>query len=564
MDWDRSSVAVLGAAAVLLSVGFMPAAASNPYVEASRSLQEASCNVAGDSGYNDCLVWSRTESGPGDGIERADAIELGPDSEVVYIAGRSGGQETLANESDVLVAAYEAGSGERLWVTRFDGEQPGFDRPRTLVVGSEGEQVFVTGITWNGEPTGFDQFTAAFDAKTGAVNWQVTNDEHEDNDYGFQVRIDPSGSTVFTSSYTAHPDRPLDIVVRARDAQTGEKLWATQVSSPSHNQDTPAELKVSPNGSELFLFADPGLDNAMVARLDAHTGDVDWLNEISISAGHAVVRAGVLSTEDFRLYGVGATGEPLFGERGFFAFAMDTRDGSIEWIREDRTREETCERPRLVRGNDALLANDGDRLFVTGLSDRQTGRTQMATVALDPLDGSTIWFQRNEGTRTPSGVGIDVEPASGDTIATLGIAGTSADNQYLLIGRNADTGERSWTLRFDRPGTDERPDAFVTDPSSERLYTVGEVETLRDPGDLSTRAYKEPDRLRLEDRGRPQPCPPGPDEPAGDGSRDARALTGLNPDLDLRQRAMAGSAISSPAKPILGDPVQPGLGGFGR
>jgi len=70
---------------------------------------------------------------------------------------------------DYATVAYDASTGERVWVTRCDGPVSEFDRPRALGLSPDGSQVFVTGASFGA--TGYDYAAVASDGTNGAELW---------------------------------------------------------------------------------------------------------------------------------------------------------------------------------------------------------------------------------------------------------------------------------------------------------------------------------------------------------------------------------------------------------
>ena len=98
-------------------------------------------------------IWLKRYNGPGRGEDFAQSIGMSPDGATVYVTGESSGFGGVFScrtgdprtGQDYATVAYEAGTGDRLWVERYDSPERGlYDRARALAVSPDGA-VYVTG-----------------------------------------------------------------------------------------------------------------------------------------------------------------------------------------------------------------------------------------------------------------------------------------------------------------------------------------------------------------------------------------------------------------------------------
>jgi len=87
-------------------------------------------------------LWVNRYNGPGNGGDRALSVAVSPDGQRVFVAGRSRGS---GGRADYATIAYNAVTGARLWVSRYDGPGDGFDYAAKVVVSPDGTKVYVTG-----------------------------------------------------------------------------------------------------------------------------------------------------------------------------------------------------------------------------------------------------------------------------------------------------------------------------------------------------------------------------------------------------------------------------------
>src|SRR5207249_4915568 len=98
---------------------------------------------------------------------------------------------------DYATVAYDASTGARLWVKRYNGPGNAYDLARALGVSPDGTTVFVTGSSLRSAST-YDYATVAYDASTGARLWvKRYNGPANGSDGAYALGVSPDGSTVF-------------------------------------------------------------------------------------------------------------------------------------------------------------------------------------------------------------------------------------------------------------------------------------------------------------------------------------------------------------------------------
>lgn len=108
-------------------------------------------------------------------------------------------------QADFATQAMDAATGQELWATSYDLPLHDFEVP--LAIASSEDQVFVTGISSNsvatlllsGQGTISDQVTLAYDAATGTRQWVARyNDTGYDDDAAVDIAVTPDGERVIT------------------------------------------------------------------------------------------------------------------------------------------------------------------------------------------------------------------------------------------------------------------------------------------------------------------------------------------------------------------------------
>jgi hypothetical protein len=114
-------------------------------VQVGNDLSAAYWTVAWDPSSGD-VVWESTYEGPGGGEDVPADAAFTPDGAVVVVTGASDGDAT---GSDAATIAYEAASGSERWSARYDGGVNGNDGASALAIAPDGSIVFVVGVSAN-------------------------------------------------------------------------------------------------------------------------------------------------------------------------------------------------------------------------------------------------------------------------------------------------------------------------------------------------------------------------------------------------------------------------------
>ena len=125
-----------------------------------------------------------------------------------------------------------------------------------MAVSPTGNTVFVTGYS-DGGNSGDNYATIAYNAATGARRWVGRYNGHANgDDLASAVAVSPGGGTVYVtgaSSGTTSGTISLDYATVAYNAGTGARLWARRYSGPGNGADQATSLAVSPARSTVFV-----------------------------------------------------------------------------------------------------------------------------------------------------------------------------------------------------------------------------------------------------------------------------------------------------------------------
>jgi DNA-binding beta-propeller fold protein YncE len=320
-------------------------------------------------------LWAATYDGPAAGPDTAAALAVDPDGARVYVTGSSAGAGSAA---DVATIAYDAGTGEEMWIARYDGYRSGDDAAAALAVSRDGTGVFVAGYANDdlgpGVLTG-EYLVLAYNAATGSRSWAAREGPAARSDSAFDIAVSSSGTLVYAAGAATAP-------VTAYDARTGTPVWTAR-DGPFDMVYAARAMRIAPDGGRLYVagtgsggyttVAYEPASGARVWEARSNSGDVLWPDRAQDLA---------LSPDGSRAYVTGQSHSEVT-TYDFATVAYDTAKGIELWTARYRGQ------PSSVVAEDGddtatalAVAPDGRRLFVTGASPPyRWGPTEYATVA---------------------------------------------------------------------------------------------------------------------------------------------------------------------------------------
>ena len=390
-------------------------------------------------------LWSRSFTGPVAGDDYVNALTVSPDGSKVFVTGVSS-STTASDQSgyDYITIAYDASTGNRLWLKRYDPGAAKYDEAKAIGISPDGSTVFVTGDSTNRNGN-TDIATLAYDATTGATRWVKRYDGpgHGD-DVGNALAISPDGTKIFVAGDATNTSGNTDYAAVAYDSSTGTQLWASLFNGPAGGDDKAYAIGVSPDGTTVYLGGalfnyDP--DNFPQGNYDYGT--------VAFTTSNGAFR--------FELAYLGAQQD---NDDEIFALAVGS-DGNI-YVTGRSTHETSCSCPlsydyatvsysptgtrRWVTtyGQPSSLADDSEafavavtpdntKVIVTGESKNAAGNYDYFTQAYTPLHGTLIWQHRADG----PGHGTDKADAlavSADSsrVAVTGLSTNAGGGQDVL------------------------------------------------------------------------------------------------------------------------------------
>ncbi len=448
-------------------------------------------------------LWVAREHGPvAAGQDSATATVVSPDGRRLYVAGTSSGE---GSQVDYLTVAYDTATGRPLWRARYDGPARGQDGVNDIALSPDGTRVYVTGLSvgQGAGPSGGDYATLAYDASTGDELWLARYDGPGDNfDNARAVGVSPDGGTVLVTGQvqlrtgsTSH----TDYGTVAYDAVTGHQRWVALYDGPAVGFDSANDLAVSPRGDVVFVTghspgASSGWDHATIAYA-VPTGEQLWAARYDGPAGGSD-DAGALavSPDGGRLFIIGTTA----GDRGlpdYATVAFDTGDGTRLWTA-------VYDGPggSIDRATAVAVSPDGSGVYVTGQSSAgsTSATADYATVRYAAATGATSWVSTYSG---PAG-GVDaasavaVSPDGSQVVVTGTSDGDGSGDDFATVAYGPADGTQRWAARYDGPAGDDDDAAAVTvSPDGARVFVTGGSDLgigddpLVAPSDFATLAY---------------------------------------------------------------------------
>ncbi|MGH2812510.1 MAG: hypothetical protein ACRDI1_07330, partial [Actinomycetota bacterium] len=142
-------------------------------------------------------LWAKRFDGPGDSADDAgESVAASPDGSTVFVTGGSRESSRLAQ---FITIAYDSTSGATRWLNSYSRGNSG---GQVVGVSPDGGTVFVAGICyWSS--SNFDVCTLGIGAGSGDRLWESRyNGTPQSDDYVQDLRVSPDGSKVFVGGST--------------------------------------------------------------------------------------------------------------------------------------------------------------------------------------------------------------------------------------------------------------------------------------------------------------------------------------------------------------------------
>jgi hypothetical protein len=316
-------------------------------------------------------------NGPGTSIDTAYAIAVSPDGKTVIVTGGNGGVMT---DTDYVTIAYNAATGARIWLKRYDGPVGLDDSGIALAVNRAGTAVFVTG-TSDSAHTEYDIATIAYRVSNGAQLWlKRYNGPGNRDDTGLSVAVSPSGTSVFVTGRSVGATSGKDYVTIAYNAATGATQWVKRYNGAASGVDEADSLAVNPAGTTVYVTGHSGGrtsgGDCTTIAYNAATGAQRWVKRYNGAANGLDAGNAVVASPNGKVIYVTGTSRRVGTGQDYLTVAYNAATGSPLWVRFYNGPASAADSARA-----AAVSPTGGRVFVTGDSQGTGAGPDYATVA---------------------------------------------------------------------------------------------------------------------------------------------------------------------------------------
>lgn len=343
------------------------------------------------------VLWAAERDGEEGGEDVARAVAVSPDATRVFVAGTLDQvvQPAGWSNADFGTVAYDAATGEELWVATYDGSDVngrfGFNQLHDVAVSPDGRLVYVAGMSV-GAATVRDILVVAYDVDSGAERWRARFDEDNGDQHVVSLTVTPDGARVVVTgvSERVRGSGVSDLVVVAWNADgTPASRWVARERG-AHAVGTAA------TEDSVYVAGQASSGAALVMAYDAATGQERWRDVQPRGSGEYVAPTGLaVSRAGDAVAVIGRHTQPqlVLAPRSFdyHTAVYDSATGAQRWTARYGFPGATEEEPVA-----AVFSPDGTELYVTGSSSElyYTATPDYLTLAYGSAQGEQRWIAR--------------------------------------------------------------------------------------------------------------------------------------------------------------------------
>lgn len=361
-------------------------------------------------------LWVDRWGDPGPGRDGAFAVAAHPNDGLAYVTGfRNTEETTQLTTQDALTVAYDLETGDMVWSDRYNGPVDDWETGDDIQVNSEGTRVYVTGASGGGDPedggTGNDMVTIAYDAGTGDRVWVDRHGQEVDDARAEALDIGPDGDRLYVTGEADEGGADDDYRTVAYDADTGNELWVDEHGNPW--TDEPKDIVTGPEGDRVYVtgysIVDNEASNFGTLAYNTTTGDLLWEASYDYTGSLDGAQAIGVSPDGERVFVTGESFSRLFTREGA-TIAYDAQTGTQEWVTR-WTGPYPMISPNI--GLDLAVGQEGKCLYVTGMDTDLQTVANYGTKAYNQTTGEQLWKMQYRGTGEDTDIpwAIELGPA---------------------------------------------------------------------------------------------------------------------------------------------------------
>lgn len=481
--------AAFATSTALGALGVTGVSAAGAATQAAQQDRSPSLHAAQARATPGAQRWVQRYNGPADGYDSAESVAVSRRGDRVFVTGVSAGSST---GYDYATTAYNAVTGARLWVARYSGPGKSEDYGRVVAVSPNGHTVFVTGWSQT-SPTNlnFDYATVAYNAATGARLWVARyNGPSNHNDQALSVAVSPDGARVYVTGASFSTTSADDYATVAYNAFTGAQVWVARYNGPGNFADVADAVAVSPDGHTVLVTGASdssaiyyGSSDYATVAYNAATGTQMWVARYN-GPGNFADSADSLavSPDGARVYVTGGSrGATSLDDYATVAYKAAT--GAQLWVRRYNGPANRFDVARSV------VVSPAGTVVVTGQSRGAISNEDYATVAYS-VTGTKLWVARYNGPGNGSDfVRSAAAPGNGKVYVTgLSWGGSITRYDFATIAYSVFSGARLWLARYNGPPS-SGDYAYSVAARAGRVFVTGPSHGINSNRDYATVAY---------------------------------------------------------------------------
>jgi hypothetical protein len=198
-------------------------------------------------------AWVARYDDPYHGSDQGISLRASPDGNRVYVAGFGQG-DAGAFDIDWKIIAYDAITGEQIWLASYDGTGK-YDAPIALAVSKDGDKLFATGQSQIAGAS-YEIVTVSLDPTNGNRIWTGHYQGPAAGfNSGFALAVSPRGDRVFVTGLQSGQQNGTDsdVITLGYDAVTGARLWNSSYNIPGYLYEWAHDIGVSRDGERVYV-----------------------------------------------------------------------------------------------------------------------------------------------------------------------------------------------------------------------------------------------------------------------------------------------------------------------